>query len=372
MGLVRGAAVPHPRRPTQWPAATHVRVTQVVLIHQVGDGGTRDRRPPPAGIPPDQPARHVPSIRPARHGDAGAVNEAALSHGGNAGHDVPSRSLARIVVDEALVRIAEVVAAAIVGLEYDPAMRRHQLRLRGEGLERGRPRPPVNHEHQRIGTRLVKAGRVGKRAVASYAVRAGPVDRFRPAQCQRRDAGVQIREPARGAVRIRHDVQLGGICGSRSHESDRAGATIRHVDPERGVGAHSAKVELSRRCSVNRLLPERHTALIVRRHQQATPVGVPEGARQVPVERHGDVSRRAPSGGYHKQVTAKSGVAVSRIPVGELCSIGREERIAFVAFPTGWRGDRPRRDIQHLNGRLPEVARVWSRHPCEGEAAAVR
>ena len=119
--------------------------------------------------------------------------------------------------------VAPVVAAAIIGLQNDPALRGQYLRRGGEGLQRRRNRPAVDIEHQRALLTGLVVGRVGDDAIGDVAV-AFPGQRFLPAQRHAVGHRLQAGQLRRRLSGRRQHEQFGRAGGGGGREGDGASA----------------------------------------------------------------------------------------------------------------------------------------------------
>src|SRR6185437_16680288 len=102
-------------------------------------------------------------------GNARRVHDALRLEHPDAGDHVAIRPGAGIAVDRMLVRVAEIVAAAVVGLEYQKPAGREQVAqgpdlIGVEPLGRGGFGAPVTEDDQRIARAGLVAVRVGQYA----------------------------------------------------------------------------------------------------------------------------------------------------------------------------------------------------------------
>ena len=213
-------------------------------MHQIVDRRAGDRGFPDV-VMTDEPRRHVAAVRPSRNGDPIVIDLRALLQRGDSRHHIASRSGAGIVVDGVLVLVAEVVAAAIVRGEDDPAARGHRLRRETERSRGRRLRAAVYQKHERIFFRCVEVGRVDDDAIFIEAV-VLPRDPFDFAKVARRDLVVVRRQSPRLCIDRRHVIQLARMLRLTAGERDRAVAADVHVDPERPRRTDVAEVELAR------------------------------------------------------------------------------------------------------------------------------
>src|SRR5207244_1848071 len=129
---------------------------------------------------------------PAGNGHAARIDEAALAHRLDPGHDIACRPAARVVDDGPLVGVAQVVAASVIGLENDVAARGQELRHIGKGLARSHGWPAMDSEDQRVLLRGVEIGWIGEDTVLAKTVGALPVDRFYLAQVIAGDLMIEV------------------------------------------------------------------------------------------------------------------------------------------------------------------------------------
>src|SRR5260370_27899210 len=77
----------------------------------------------------------------------------------NSRHDVPARSIASVVPNGASIRIAQVLAAAVVRLKRHAVVRGHKLRQKTELRGAVRPGTAMNDQHERILLLFLKSRR---------------------------------------------------------------------------------------------------------------------------------------------------------------------------------------------------------------------
>ena len=114
MGAVILQVVADVRGAFEIVASRDVAVGQVVFVVEIGDRGARHSGLP-EGIVADEPGRHVAAVGPAGNGDLVFVDVAEFFQCVDAGDYVAAGAVTSIVENGALIGVAEVVAAAIVG-----------------------------------------------------------------------------------------------------------------------------------------------------------------------------------------------------------------------------------------------------------------
>ena len=141
----------------------------------------------------------------------------------------------------------EVVAAAIVRLQHQPALGRHELRARAERHERRRARPAVDQQHHRVLLRRREIRRIRQNRVLFVVV---VLERHDLRLAERIDAisSFTIVSRLHRRSRRRHVIQLARPGRRRAGKRDRAVLADRHVHEERRVRTRVAGVELLRRC----------------------------------------------------------------------------------------------------------------------------
>src|SRR4029077_14585065 len=146
--------------------------------------------------------------------------------------DVAPRTVAGVVPDGALVGVAQVVAAAVIGREDHVSVSSHELRKKAE-LPGGRScRPAMNNQYERILAVLLKIRRVEKYAVFLETVRPFPFESLGFAKRQRGDFVIEVGQTPRFVRRGRHVIQLRRLRWRASRKGDIAFGADEGIHPE--------------------------------------------------------------------------------------------------------------------------------------------
>ena len=244
---------------------------------------------------------------------------------------------AGIARDGRLVRVAEIVAAAVVGLEDDGAVGGDELRRRREAQLGGRRRSAMDVEHERILAAGVEVGRIRHDPVGLELVGA---PRHALGAAQGHGAGPRVERRQR--LRCRrcggHHVQLGRRARRGGGEDEETILAALDVGAE-AAGEHQVAQRQALRRAGERLDPGRHRRLVGRGNEHSRSVGKPIGPQDVPVERAGDAAWRAPAGrrDVHLGDEAAFAVAVTRLQERDVAAIGRPEGEALERLHAGER-----------------------------------
>ena len=362
-----------PRRPPELIARRDVAVGIVVLVLPTHDRRASHRRAPFPGVVTEQPGGHVTAIRPTGDGGPGPVDIRFQSQLSDAGHDVPPRTRPPVPLDRGHVGVPQVVAAAVVGHEHDPALCGHELRqIREVGLG-CRRRAAVDVEDQRIAPRRVEVRRINHDPIRFEAILRPPRDPLQTSEPDIVRPVVELRQLPRFRLRGVEDVQLGGLIRACGHEGDPTARARLDLVSETAADHEVTQFETRRR-SFERLHPDAHRGAVIRGHEQRAAIGLPLAVEDISIEGPRQAASFPARGGHDMDLVLPVDVpsAIARGKIADPATVRRPRRVTLESGDAGERTDVACRDVQYRETHRVETATLRRRHSSERDARPLR